>query len=483
MGELLNSHEYSCKRKLPMLNNRYPTRCVVPVLVLLLVAVASSGMASEPSWQAGVARTKITPKGSYWMGGYASRKRPSEGTLQDLYAKAIAIDDADGSRVVIVTTDLLVITRDLGEAVKRRVAEKYKLPHSRLLLNCSHTHCGPEIRLYRETLHSIPPDLARTMGEYVKQLEEKLVKLVGAAIANQTSARLSFTEGEATFAVNRRNNRAADVPRLRNEGKLIGPVDHSVPVLKVTDDKDRLMAIVFGYACHNTVMSFYQTSGDYAGFAQQYIEQKHPEAVAMFVMGAGGDQNPEPRRKVEYLHQYGQALADAVETALSGRQREVTGSLRAALSDAPLEFQPHADRETLEKQSESTNQYERWKANFILGELNAGQQVSRDYGLPVQVIAFGNDLLLVAIGGECVVDYSLRTKRQYYRDDGPRIWVAGYSNDVFGYLPTLRVLKEGGYEGGGHMIYTKFPGPFTETVEERVFDTIDRLVRKVRPQL
>ncbi|HJN08609.1 MAG: neutral/alkaline non-lysosomal ceramidase N-terminal domain-containing protein [Pirellulaceae bacterium] len=463
-----------------MLNNHYPSRCVAPIFMLLLVAVASSGMAAEPSWRAGVARTKITPKGAYWMGGYASRKRPSEGTLQDLYAKAIAIEDDDGSRVVIVTTDLLVITRDLGEAVKRRVAEQHKLPHSRLLLNCSHTHCGPEIRLYRETLHNIPPDLARKMREYVKQLEDKLVQLVGAAIDNQAPARLSYSEGKAMFAVNRRNNRAADVPRLRSEGKLVGPVDHGVPVLKVTDAKGHVKAILFGYACHNTVMSFYQTSGDYAGFAQQYLQDTHPEAIAMFVMGAGGDQNPEPRRKVEYLHQYGQALADAVEAALNGQRREVTGSLRAALAEAPLEFQPHAAAEMLQTQTKSSNPYQRWKANFILSELDAGRRIPRQYGLPIQVIAFGDDLMMVAIGGECVVDYSLRTKRQYHRNGGPAIWVAGYSNDVFGYLPTLRVLKEGGYEGGGHMVYTKFPGPFTETVETRVFETIERLVQEVR---
>ncbi|WP_077028006.1 neutral/alkaline non-lysosomal ceramidase N-terminal domain-containing protein [Fuerstiella marisgermanici] len=461
--------------------NRLATQSFVPV-VCLLIAVASAVTAAEPAWRAGVARTKITPDGPYWMGGYASRKRPSEGTLQDLYAKAIAIDDETGSRVVIVTTDLLVITRELGDAVKRRVLETYKLPASHLLLNCSHTHCGPEIRLYRESLHNIPPESARKMHNYVRRLETQLVDLVGQAIANQAPASMSFAEGNASFAVNRRNNRAADVPALRSAGNLIGPVDHSVPVLKVTDRDGSLRAVLFGYACHNTVMSFHKTSGDYAGFAQQYIEEKHPGAVAMFVMGAGGDQNPEPRRKVEYLSKYGRTLADAVETTLADSQREVTGSLRAALASAPLEFQPHADRETLKKQTESTNQYERWKANYILGELKAERTVPRKYELPVQAIQFGNDLLLLAIGGECVVDYSLRTKREFHRDDGPEIWVAGYSNDVFGYLPTLRVLKEGGYEGGGHMVYTKFPGPFTETVEERIFETLDQLVRQVGSQ-
>ena len=457
-------------------------RCLVMAGVLLFSQFLSeySLSAAELPWRVGVARVKITPDGPYWMGGYASRDRPSEGTLQDLHAKAIAIDDASGSRVVLVTMDLLVISRDLGQAVGDRVAREHKLPRSRLLLNCSHTHCGPEVRLYRESLHNIPKVYARKMQAYVKDLEEKLVRLVGKAIANQVPARLDFGQGLASFAVNRRNNTQAEVPRLRADGKLKGPFDHAVPVLRVTTADKKVLAVLFGYACHNTTMGQYQTSGDYAGFAQQYIEEKHPETLAMFVMGAGGDQNPLPRRTLKLLYQHGRSLADAVEKTLDGSFREVEGQVRAARGEAALEFQPHADQETLRKQADAKNQYQRWKANYILGELAAGRTLSRRYGLPIQVMAFGDDVLLIAIGGETVVDYALRARKQYERTGGPAIWVAGYSNDVFGYLPSLRVLKEGGYEGGGHMVYTKFPGPFTETVEERIFETVERLVRQVK---
>ncbi len=447
---------------------------------LAILATGNVSGAAEPAWRAGVARTRITPEGPYWMGGYASRKKPSEGTLQELHAKAIAIDDAEGSRIVIVTTDLLVIPKDFAEVVSGRVAKKYGLPRSRLLLNCSHTHSGPEIRLYRDTLHNIPDVYTKKMRQYVKTLEDKLVGIVGAAIENQRPALLAVSQGSAAFAVNRRNNREKDVPELRKAGTLKGPVDHDVPVMRVSDADGNVLAILFGYACHNTTLGFLETSGDYAGFAQHFLEEQHPAALAMFVMGAGGDQNPLPRRKVEYVRAHGKTLAEAVGKALAAPQRSVEGPLRVALADAPLEFQPHADRAALEKLTESKNQYQRWKANFILGELDAGRVVSRKYDLPVQVAAFGNDVLLVAVGGETVVDYSLRVKREYGRKEGPLVWFAGYSNDVFGYLPSLRVLKEGGYEGGGHMVYTKFPGPFTETVEQRVFETIERLVEEVR---
>jgi len=90
-------------------------------------------------------------------------------------------------------------------------------------------------------------------------------------------------------------------------------------------------------------------------------------------------------------------------------------------------------------------------------------------------VRFGEDLILVALPGEVVVDYSLRLKLELA---GPTVWVAGYSNDVFGYLPSLRVLEEGGYEGGGAMRYTSFPGPFAPSVEKLVVDKVHELAQE-----
>ena len=84
---------------------------------------------------------------------------------------------------------------------------------------------------------------------------------------------------------------------------------------------------------------------------------------------------------------------------------------------------------------------------------------------------------MVALAGEVVVDYSLRLKAELA---GRALWVAGYSNDVFGYMPSLRVLREGGYEGVGAMRYTELPGPFAASVEKRVIDKVYELVNKVR---
>jgi hypothetical protein len=99
------------------------------------------------------------------------------------------------------------------------------------------------------------------------------------------------------------------------------------------------------------------------------------------------------------------------------------------------------------------------------------------YNYPVQVVQFGKDLTLITLAGEVVVDYSLKLKKEI---GGNPVWVAGYSNDVFGYVPSLRVLKEGGYEGGGAMRYSTMVGPFAPNVEERILGKVSELVRRVR---
>ena len=468
--------------KLPINDPTLEIKTVHLILVILTVAASTVvTSAVELSWQAGVAQTKITPEGAYWMGGYASRNKPSEGTDLDLRAKALALQDSSGKRIVFVTLDLLVVTPEMSRAVLEGARDRYGLRPANVLLNCSHTHCGPELRLYRQSMYDIPEPLNIKMSDYVNWLNKRLIDLIGESLKKLQPVSLFASSDKATFAINRRENRGEELVKRAEEGMLKGPVDHHVPVLRVVDAKDKAMAILFGYACHNTIMSFFKTSGDYAGYAQKFVEQTHQGAVAMFVMGAGGDQNPYPRRKEEHLALHGRALALAVDRALKGKQTPVSSRLKTARQDATLKFQPAPDRASLEKQLTENNKYRRWKARLLLGRINAGIQPSSSYDLPVQAVRLGNEILLLAVGGEVVVDYSLRFKKEFgkHKQGNLMLWFAGYSNDVSFYLPSLRVLKEGGYEGGGHMKYTQFTGPFQKDVEERTFAAIKKVIEQV----
>lgn len=448
--------------------------------VALYVAVVAGSIlagplgAQEPAaWKAGVASVKVTPEKSMWMAGYASRTNGSQGVAQDLFAKALAVEDAAGARLVVVTYDLIGVPRTLRQALVKRCGDAYKLGPESLLLNASHTHSGPEFRL--NGANSDDGDVARQQEAeaYGRQLEEKTFQLIGEALKRLAPARLDYVHARCGFAMNRRRPTAKGVI---NAPYPDGPVDQDVPVLRASSpDGKTLRAVLFGYACHNTTLSFYQFCGDYAGYAQEYLQAAHPETIAMFMQGCGGDQNPYPRRTQEFVQYHGRALANAVETALDTVPRPLTGPLQAAFGEVALDYAPLPPRAELEKQLDSKNKYEHGHAKWLLGLMDRGE-VPASYPCPVQVARFGDSLVLTAIGGEVVVDYSLRLKKELA---GPVVWVAGYSNDVFGYLPSLRVLREGGYEAGGAMVYSRtHPGPWAASVEERVVSTILKMARK-----
>jgi neutral ceramidase len=436
----------------------------------------------KKKWKAGVASTIITPQQSMWMSGYAARNKPSEGKVHDLRAKALALEDDRGTRMVIVTIDLLGVSRSFRDWLQKQANRRYKLPPEGLLLNASHTHCGPAVRetrysIYGDTIFGLSPEQIKQSEQYVEGLQQKLLELIGKSIEDLASARLSYSHARAGFAMNRRS-RIEEGYRIQPNPD--GPVDHDVPVLRIDSPDGKLRAVLFGYACHCTTLSFYKFCGDYAGFAQEYIEQAHPGTTAMFVAGCGGDQNPYPRggsRALQYCMEHGRALANAVEAALAPRARPVDGPIRAVLDTVTLEFAEPPGREQLEKQAKSENKYERRHAETLLKELKEQGRIRSTYPYLVQVIEFGDDLTMIALAGEVVVDYSLRLKAELA---GRPVWVAAYCNDVFGYLPSLRILQEGGYEGGGAMLYTPLPGPFAPSVEKLVLDKVHELVNKVR---
>jgi hypothetical protein len=291
-----------------------------------------------------------------------------------------------------------------------------------------------------------------------------LVRVTGDALSRIRPARLAYGRGEAGFAANRRVKFTPD-----------GPVDRSVPVLRVDAADGSPLAIAFGYACHNTTLqdSFVQYHGDYAGVAQAALERRHPGATALFVAGCGADANPTPRGTVELVEAHGTALADAVDRVLGGAT-SIHPQLQTAYGTVDLPFADEMSRERWRRQLDIEEVYLRRHAALMDAAIARDGRLPAAQKAPIQVWRFGSGLTLVALGGEVVVDYALRLAREYLERS---MWAAGYSNDVFGYVPSLRVLREGGYEGGDAMIYYGRPGPFAGDVEERIIGKVRRLIR------
>lgn len=440
--------------------------------MLCAVLLLNAALAAA-DFKAGVSRVNITPKSSIWMSGYGSRTHPSEGVIHDLWAKALALEDAKGNKVVVVTTDLIGLPRAISDLVGARVQKEYGLDRAHLLLNSSHTHTGPMLRANLNLMFELSPEENRVIDEYSRKLADDLVSAAGGALGKLAPANVSFGQGEAGFAINRREPTAKGVRIGVNPD---GPSDHSVPVLKVTGKDGQLLAIVFGYACHNTTLTgqFYKISGDYAGFAQIELEKAHPGASAMFVMLCGADQNPNPRSSLELAEQHGKTLAAEVDRVLSGKLRRVKGQIRAVYQIVEPAFALHT-RETFEPLVNDKNPVRARHARYMLRTYDERHPIRR-IPYPVQAVRFGKTLTMLALGGEVVVDYALRVEREY---PGENIIVAGYSNDVMCYIPSLRVLKEGGYEAVDSMMYYGQPGPFDEHVEETIFGGIHSVMKRV----
>jgi hypothetical protein len=395
------------------------------------------------NWKAGAATLKVTPQKMLWMAGYAARKKPAEGKVQELFAKALALQDEQGNKLVFVTLDLIGVPQLMRRAVAAEAEKQFQLPQANLVMNASHTHSGPSLRT--TPLTEKDDQRARDAWEYTQKLQNDLIALIGKALTDMQPARLTWNKARCGFAMNRRRDYTLppDHPNANKAPNPNGPVDHEVPALRVEAPDGTLRATLFGYACHNTSLGFYNWCGDYAGFAQEYLQEHRPGFTALFLMGCGGDQNPYPRRTdvvpgvtdLELSMQHGRSLSNAVEMALTVNPQPVSGPIRAAYEEIPLSY--------------ANNKRE-------------------DHDYPVQVIKIGKDLTFITLGSEVVVDYSLRFKREFAGDAG--VWVAGYSNDYTGYMPSLRVLKEGGYEAAAG---------WAEDVEDRIAKKVHALHQKL----
>lgn len=424
--------------------------------------------------RAGVARVDITPDGPIWMAGYASRNKPSEGVYQRLNAKALALEDEQGGRVVLVTTDLIGLPRTLTDWSAAEILRLYKLDRARVVFNSSHTHTGPVVRENLGPMYDLKGPDAKAADDYRQMLAKKLVEVVGAALGDLQPAKVESGSGTVGFAANRREMR---------DGKVIlgvnpsGPVDHSVPVVRVTAPNGKVRALLFGYACHNTTLTgeFYQLSGDYAGAAQAEVEKGLPGATALFFELCGGDQNPNPRSKLELAAEHGKALATQVVALSMAKLAPVTGQSKAVYQLVDLPLAPHT-REQFEKEATDTNVFKARRAKLML-EAYADKREPRKVSLPVQVVRFDKGFTLIALGGEVVVEYALWAKKTWPAEP---LMVAGYSNDVPCYIPNARILREGGYEAVDSMIYYGQPGPFTPEVQERLEDGITRAMERVK---
>jgi neutral ceramidase len=441
-----------------------------PIIHALLSAAASlvlfPGLASGAAqlYQVGVAKIDITPGYPVRLTGYASRKRESEGVAQHLWAKALAIGSDKEKPALLITVDNCGVPGSVRDEVVARLHRQARLAPARITICSTHTHSGPWLKDYLPNLFLAPLSLEEQahIERYTHDLTDGLTTVALQALADRQPARLSRGQGQAAFAANRRTRG--------------GPADRDLPALFVFSPSGDLRAVFTSYACHCTTLGgeFNQVCGDWAGYAQEDFQAEHPGAIALIALGCAGDANPNPRPGLELAKQHGRELNAALDGILTNALSPVEGKLVCRTKLIELPFAKLPSKAEWETRAKDTN-YIGSHARLNLARLDRHESLPTQLPYLVQTWTFGDGLAMVFLPGEAVVDYSLRLKREF---DASRLWVNAYANDVPCYIPSERILKEGGYEGGAAMVYYDKPAPFAPGIEGRIVGAVHDLLPK-----
>ncbi len=438
----------------------------------LMLAIALG--AAETTVAVGGAKVDITPELPIRLAGYQSRLAEATRVEAPLSARALAIgSDADGP-VVIVTADVIAVSETMSDAVAAAVRAKHPgLTRERIAVCATHQHTGPAIAGTIPFMFSrdLPAEENARIERYAARLQEKLIEVALAALADRRPARLAWAQGTAEFAVNRRL--IVDGKHTGYKATPGGPVDHALPVLRAVDAQGAVRAVLVNYACHCTTLKGGDNyvHPDWAGEAAKRIEGRHAGAVALVAIGCGADADPQPRG-LPAVATNGGAVADEVARVMAGEMRALGRVTHAAFRRIELPLGRVVPRAELEARLTGKANVAYAAAQF-LRQLDAGKPLPSIVPYPVQAWAFDGDFAMVFLGGEVVAEYALRLKREL---GVSRLWVNAYANHVPCYIPSRQVLKEGGYEAEAAMDYYGWPTRLAEDTEDRIVRTVHDLL-------
>ncbi|MHC4996499.1 MAG: neutral/alkaline non-lysosomal ceramidase N-terminal domain-containing protein, partial [Planctomycetota bacterium] len=222
-----------------MWNRRLREGWMIGLVVIVMVS-ASRGVAQDAKvWRVGLAKADVTPLQPMLLSGYAGRREPFTRIDHRLYAKAIAIEDHQGNRALLITADIIGFPATVTEPICEKIMKETGLRRDQIMLNASHTHSGPIVT--RDLRMDMPDEQRRRINENTDRLEKRVVQIGVEAWKDMRPARLAWGRGVAHFAMNRREFTDRGVRLGVNPA---GPADRSVPVIRVTNPDGSLRAAV-----------------------------------------------------------------------------------------------------------------------------------------------------------------------------------------------------------------------------------------------
>ncbi|MFP3903906.1 MAG: hypothetical protein ACLFWB_06640 [Armatimonadota bacterium] len=399
----------------------------------------------------GIANSIITPENPIWMTGFAARTEPSDGKYNDLEASVVVFESGD-TRVGIMALDLVGIDEFFLVPIREKAAELGIEPEA-MLVNCSHTHCGPAVRKVRGSIRKFDE-------EYLQWLQETLDGLLEEAVVDLQDAELDYSIAPCTLGINRRRKPEDDEPAgmLPTPEK---PIDMDVPVLRVLSPDREVRAVLFSYACHPTTMGGQKLGTDFPGPARDVIRSDYETAVPIFLQGCGGDVKPRNianRRfasgPLETVYEIGHELGRAVQAALCGTPEPLGDSLAASSAMADLPARDPMDEDEM-RALENGNKWEKKWAKAARKTIEEHGELATVLPVEVQALNIGG-LIICAMGGEICVGNGLELKQQF---PDTKLWTLGYSNLLRCYVASRGEHADGGYEVERSFLYSWTPQP------------------------
>src|SRR5438477_963486 len=312
----------------------------LPLLFILLLPL--SAFCQARTYSVGVAKVNITPDYAIRLSGYGDRRTVSEGVAQQIWAKALAIGTDQEKPVIWITVDNCGLSAQICNEVAGRLRAKARIPRERIAFCSTHTHTGPCLSGVLPNLFSqdIIPEEQATIDRYTKELSDKLEQVALAALADRRRAQLSWGQGIVNFAQNRRT--------------VGGPVDHTLSLLRVSDAQGKVRALLLNYACHCTTLGggFNKVHGDWAGCAQEAVEEENPGAIALVSIASGADSNPVPRSKPSDAVDHGKEIAAEVNRMLKQTLVPLREPVSCRTKQIDLPFEDHFTGEQWQKRAQ-----------------------------------------------------------------------------------------------------------------------------------
>ena len=391
-------------------------------------------------------------------------KTESQGVAQKLHTKAIAVQQGAGETGLFLTIDNVGISKEIHDAATSRISAKMGIPADHVVIFSSHTHSAPALSNAIPNIFAmdLPAEQLDSINRYTAEVIEKMYSAAAKAVEDLAPGKIYYGKGNVTFAKNR-----------RTEG---GPVDHDLPVLIFKKSDGTIKGILANYACHCTTLGgeWNKIHADWAGYAQQYIEEKNAGATALISIGCGADSNPNPRGSVGNAENHGREVAQEVEQILDKPLKELTKPIEYHSKSLELPFDPLPNQEEWENRSKESG-IVGYHARKNLTRLKEGKALPTSLPYQVSTWNFGEQLAMVFLAGEVVVDYSLRLKKEF---DPERLWVSGYANWVPCYIPSTRILKEGGYEAETSLWYYDRPARLSPKIENLIISAAHEQIPK-----